>query len=861
LRLLILNGDLPVFPGRAGHEHLHTMWLARLAQRAGLVSMVHTVEQDEKTQGLLEAGVDLYLWKNPGLRTSPAAAVARPTRLRRAGEVLYHTARNWRRHPFDAVVQDLRFRNIAGPFLQALSEERWQALVVVQSICARWLDYLPRAPVSVLVIHDIRALVYERRAATARSLRERLTRSWESRCYRRFEREYCARYDLVITVSRADEAWVRTHYRPRRLTTIPIPVDGGYFAPMPGIRERPAQILFTGMMAHPPNVDAACFFARKVFPLVRAIVPEAEFWIVGRDPTAQVRALATLPGVVVTGSVPDIRIYIAQATVVVVPVRFGSGMRNKILEAWAMQKCIVSTRIGAEGLDGQDGVNILLADDAQALATRVVEAIRDSGLRDRIRLPGRALVLTSHDPETLARRYYEAVGSVLRETSRPDRPLRVVIDLRSMRPGVAGGIERSSRLFLECLVRLDRVNRYAVLAPAEVRDDLVRLGHSNVTFASDRLGGRWRTAALAAARSLHRWCGAQYWRTPEVEILRRARAFGAEVALSVSGFIHPDVAPLTNVLIVPDIQHECCPKFFSRHDLEERRRLYSASAQRASHICAVSEFTRQTLIERLHIPPARITTTHLAADPLFHPGSPARRDVRRVLQKHGLTRGEYLLFSGGPQPHKNHQAAFQALRVLREAYGLRPVLVCTGSPRTAHGDLLGKIEDAELGDRVRFLGPCPASDMPGLYEGAAALVFPSFFEGFGLALLEAMWCECPIVCSSTTSLPEIAGDAALLVDPRSPEALAHALNRVLTDQELRSGLVARGRQRVRDFSWTRFTLEVVSVLRRAGQLRYEWSPAVENGPRVHGGIGVTENGIRGATWRAGARAASPAADP
>jgi len=106
-------------------------------------------------------------------------------------------------------------------------------------------------------------------------------------------------------------------------------------------------------------------------------------------------------------------------------------------------------------------------------------------------------------------------------------------------------------------------------------------------------------------------------------------------------------------------------------------------------------------------------------------------------------------------------------------------------------------------------------DMPALYLGAGALVFPSLFEGFGLPLLEAMWCDCPIACSKVTSLPEIAGDAALLVDPRSPEELAHAVSRLLTDGDLRQRLTERGRRRAADFSWTKFTLEIVSVLRRA----------------------------------------------
>lgn len=109
--------------------------------------------------------------------------------------------------------------------------------------------------------------------------------------------------------------------------------------------------------------------------------------------------------------------------------------------------------------------------------------------------------------------------------------------------------------------------------------------------------------------------------------------------------------------------------------------------------------------------------------------------------------------------------------------------------------------------------------MPALYEGAAALLFPSLHEGFPLPLLEAMWCDCPIVCSDTTSLPEIAGDAALLVDPRSPEALAHAVRRVLTDQAERRALIERGRRRVTRFTWRAFTVAIVSALHRARERR------------------------------------------
>lgn len=822
MRLLILNGDLPVFPGWGGVEYLHTTRMARLARRVGLVSMAHTREQHEKTRSLTDWGVALYLWLNPKLSSKPrpssAAGRAWPQQV---AEAMYNVVRQSPGRPVDTLIQDLQFRNISGPLLDAMDDELWQGLIVVQSSCARWLDYVPRLPVSVLVMHDVRALMYARQAAAAGSPGERWKQRRESRRYRRFERKYCSRYDLVITVSSVDEAWVRRHYRPRRVVTVPIPVDGSYFAPMPGIRELPARILFTGMMAHPPNADAACFFARHVLPRIQATVPEAEFWIVGREVPRQVRALTALPGVVVTGFVPDIRPYIAQATVVVVPLRFGSGMRQKILEAWALQKCVVSTRVGAEGLDAEDGVNILLADDAQTMAERVVGAIRDQALRDGIRARGQARVASAHNPDTLARRYYEAIDAAYREVKSRDEPLRAVIDLRWMRTGVAGGIENLSRSFVSHLIRIDRVNRYTVLVPPEVRYDFDTRACANVAFvAADRPMADARRAAVAGARFLLRRLNVPHWGVPEVDTLRQARRLDVEVALSVPGYIHPDLTSLINVLIMPDIQHDYCPEFFSPHDLVERRRVYTASAKRAHHICAISEFTRQTLIERLGVPPERITTTHLAADPIFHPTSGARGNHGPVLEKYGLKPGEYLLFPGNTWPHKNHATAVQALRVLRGAYGLDPLLVCTGSRKEGHAELLAKIQDAGLGNRVRFLGYCPVSDMPGLYEGAAALVFPSFFEGFGLPLLEAMWCDCPIVCSNVTSLPEIAGDAAMLVDPRSPEELAHALSRVLTDEGMRRTLIALGRQRVTNFSWTKFTIEVVSVLHQARQRRY-----------------------------------------
>jgi glycosyltransferase involved in cell wall biosynthesis len=301
-----------------------------------------------------------------------------------------------------------------------------------------------------------------------------------------------------------------------------------------------------------------------------------------------------------------------------------------------------------------------------------------------------------------------------------------------------------------------------------------------------------------------------------VSELRWLKELGVEIGYSFTGYIHPQLEPLRQVLVMPDIQHEYLPQFFSPHALAERQHLYSESARRADHICAISEFTRGTLIDKLGVPPSKVSTVLLAADPSFSPNTAEGATVAddaRVLAAHGLEPGRYLYFPAHTWHHKNHLAAVEALRVLRDRHGSVRTLVCSGGPREAQPQLEAHIAAAGLGQQVAFLGYCPRRDLPSLYRGAACLLFPSLFEGFGMPVLEAMASGCPVVCSDTTSLPEIAGDAAVLVNPNDPEALAAAVFQVLTDPDFRRELVARGLRRATAFSWRRHTLETIAVLR------------------------------------------------
>ena len=187
---------------------------------------------------------------------------------------------------------------------------------------------------------------------------------------------------------------------------------------------------------------------------------------------------------------------------------------------------------------------------------------------------------------------------------------------------------------------------------------------------------------------------------------------------------------------------------------------------------------------------------------------------RERLRKYRLEPGTYLYFPAHTWHHKNHRAAIEALRILRDKHGRTPSLVCSGGAREAQPAIEEQLNTYGLQNQVRFLGYCPHDDVPALYRGAACLLFPSLFEGFGMPVLEAMASGCPVVCSNTTSLPEIAADAALLADPADAEAFADALARVLGDAGLRAELCMRGLRQATRFSWQRHTIETIAVFYR-----------------------------------------------
>jgi glycosyltransferase involved in cell wall biosynthesis len=177
-------------------------------------------------------------------------------------------------------------------------------------------------------------------------------------------------------------------------------------------------------------------------------------------------------------------------------------------------------------------------------------------------------------------------------------------------------------------------------------------------------------------------------------------------------------------------------------------------------------------------------------------------EIKDVRNKYHLPE-EFLFYPANPWPHKNHARLLSALRIYKNVYQHRLHLVVSGKLEHENRSAEEFAIAAGVTDQVIDLGFVSASDLPGLYSAASALVFPSLFEGFGIPLLEAMACGCPVVAADVTSIPEVVGEAGILFDPFNPDDMARKIHQVVTDKSLRQELVVRGRDRAKQFSWAK----------------------------------------------------------
>jgi glycosyltransferase involved in cell wall biosynthesis len=339
--------------------------------------------------------------------------------------------------------------------------------------------------------------------------------------------------------------------------------------------------------------------------------------------------------------------------------------------------------------------------------------------------------------------------------------VKVGISLLTLVPGVVGGSETYARELTRALARVGELD-YEAFVPALAPDAADGLPARVISGYGARTSTPGRAGAMARA-----------WLAPRR--LRKAMQLESLDALHypLSVMIPPPGDAVPAAVTVHDLQHELYPEFFSRAELAYRRVLYKRAVTASRIVIAISEHARETLLDTFGLDADRVVAIPLGIDhDRLTPGDEPREP--------------FLLYPANPWRHKNHERLYEAFELVRrDRPDLRLVLTGTG-----HATALPA--GVESRGRVSY------DELVRMYRTAAALVFPSLYEGFGLPPLEAMACGCPVATSRATSLPEVCGDAVEYFDPLSPEDMARAIGAVLGDP---APYVQRGLRRARLYSW------------------------------------------------------------
>lgn len=361
------------------------------------------------------------------------------------------------------------------------------------------------------------------------------------------------------------------------------------------------------------------------------------------------------------------------------------------------------------------------------------------------------------------------------------------------------GIGRYVRELVAALAREDSDAEWRLFVAGAVRGQLP---------APPGPGFEWRPAPLGS-----RWL-TRLWHRARVPL--PVEVFTGPICLfHATDFVLPPVRRGTKTVVqIHDLSFLRVPQAAPPGLGDWLKRAVPASVGRADHVLADSRATRDDLLELCDLPSrSAISVLYGGVDARFRPASGAAQEA--VLRKYGLPQRSFILSVGTLQPRKNHGRLVEALGLLRRA-GLDVQLVIAGGAGWLSGPFHRQLQESGLRQYVWLPGYVDDDDLPALYSAATVFAFPSLYEGFGLPVLEAMACATPVVTSNLSSLPEVAGDAALLVDPLDLEALADAIRRAIEDGELRRRLICAGLERARQFTWSRAARQLLQVYRDLG---------------------------------------------
>lgn len=296
--------------------------------------------------------------------------------------------------------------------------------------------------------------------------------------------------------------------------------------------------------------------------------------------------------------------------------------------------------------------------------------------------------------------------------------------------------------------------------------------------------------------------------------LSREMALNPPDVLFVPAHVIPLIHPRRNVVTIHDLGYLYYPR---AHRAWDRRYLDWSTrwnARVAAHLIADSQATKEDLTECYRVDPERVTVAY----PAGHEGLAPVVDkevINETKSRYGIS-GDYVLYVGTLHPRKNLVRLVEAFQRMEKRGEVK--LAIAGKKGWLYDDVFRRVEELGLQVDVIFPGYVPEDDLPALLSGARLFTLASLHEGFGLSVLEAMACGTPTLCSNVTSLPEVAGDAALLVDPLDVDDIAAAMDRGVDDEQLRAELVAKGFEQVKRFSWERCARQVMAVIEQVSKL-------------------------------------------
>jgi glycosyltransferase involved in cell wall biosynthesis len=392
VRVLWLTPELPFWPGGSGGSTRQHHLIRHLAARGDDVHVVAPVHpsQREGAELLRATGATLHAAERPGSRIAETlgAVARRPALVPAAARV-----------PLLAWQVEVFWTALAPVAARAVADHPPDVVLVEHDWAARWARDLPPGVPKVLALDNLSWRYYERRAQATRGLTRRLLRA-EARRFETFDRNRAGDYDVLLTMSTEDDRHVHA------LTGVPtavVPngVDTAALraAPLPG---RPVA-LFTGTFGYPPNAEALRWLLADIWPRIAARVPGAELLVVGKDPPQDLAA-APGDGVTIAGWVPEMQPWFDRAQAILVPMRSGGGTRLKVLDGLASGRPVVTTTMGAEGIDVTPDEDVVLADGAEGFAAAAARALTDRDLAQRIGANGRRLAETTYDWASIGER-------------------------------------------------------------------------------------------------------------------------------------------------------------------------------------------------------------------------------------------------------------------------------------------------------------------------------------------------------------------------------------------------------------------------------------------------------------------------